>query len=95
MEEGGNVDTVYLDFSKAFDKVDIGILCHKLRELGIHGNLAIWIFNFLTNRKQAVIANGAKSSVSTVDSGVPQGTVLGPLLFLIMINDIDKDIGET
>ena len=51
IEEGGNVDTVYFDFSK----VDKGILCHKMRELGINGNLAIWIFHFLTNRKQAVI----------------------------------------
>ena len=95
MEEGGNVDTVYLDFSKAFDKVDIGILCHKMKDLGIHGTLAIWIHSFLTKRKQVVIANGSKSSVSEVKSGVPQGTVLGPLLFLIMINDIDKDISES
>ena len=95
MEEAGNIDTVYLDFSKAFDKVDIGILCHKLKELGIHGNLAIWIYNFLTNRKQAVIAIGAKSSSSAVKSGVPQGAVLGPLLFLIMINDIDENISES
>ena len=95
MEEGGNIDTVYLDFSKAFDKVDIGILCKKMKDMGIHGSLAIWIYNFLTNRKQVVIANGAKSSVSEVKSGVPQGTVLGPLLFLIMINDIDDEISES
>ena len=59
MEEGGNNGIVYLDFSKAFGKDDIGILCRKLRDLGVHGNLALWIYNFLTNRKQAIIANGA------------------------------------
>ena len=51
MEEGANVDTVYLDFSKAFDKVDNGILMHKMRDLGFHGSLAIWIYNFLSERK--------------------------------------------
>ena len=75
MEEGANVETVYLDFRKAFDKVDKGILMHKMRDLGIHGTLAIWIYNFLLERKQVVIANGAKSSISEVTSGVPQGTV--------------------
>ena len=66
-----------------------------MREMGIHGTLAIWIHNFLTKRKQVVIANGAKSSISEVKSGVPQGTVLEPLLFLIMVNDINKDISES
>ena len=75
-----------------FDKVDKGILCHKMKRMGIHGKLGIWLHNFLTNRNQAVIANGIKSRISEIRSGVPQGTVLGPLLFLILINDIDQDI---
>ena len=94
LEEGFNVDSIYLDFSKAFDKVDIGILCHKLKGLGISGKLGILIHNFLTNRKQTVLANGVKSKPSDVKSGVPQGTVLGPILFLILINDIDDNINS-
>ena len=62
MEEGTNVDTVYLDFSKAFDRVDIGILMHEMRDMGVHGRLALWIHSFLADRKQVVIANGAKST---------------------------------
>ena len=64
----------------------------KLRIIGISGKLGQWVYSFLTERKQAVIVNGAISNLSEVSSEVPQGSVLGPLLFLVLIGDIDKDI---
>ena len=82
------VDMIYLDFSKAFDNVDHGVLLHKLKDLGITGKLGIWFFPFLTNRTHYVRIPGGISS--PVLSGVPHGTVLGPLLFLIMISYINK-----
>ena len=83
---------MYLDFSKAFDKVNHGILLHKLRSLGISGNISIWLYHFLTNRSHFVRLPWGISKYHHVISGVPQGTVLAPLLFLISIADIDKDV---
>ena len=90
--EGKDVDVVYLDLKKAFDKVDHGILLHKLRLLGVRGRLLDWITEFLRDRKQYVAVDGAVSAASEVISGVPQGSVLGPLLFLIHIGDLNERV---
>lgn len=83
-----NVEVIYLDFAKAFDKVDHGMICHKLRDLGIVGKLGEWLHDFLKDRSQVVVANGATSNDTQIVSGVPQGTVLGPLLFIMALSDM-------
>jgi hypothetical protein len=79
--------TYILDFAKAFDKVNHSLLVHKLQHYGIIGKSVRWIQNWLANRKQSVVIDGSTSDAVSVDSGVPQGSVLGPGLFLYYIND--------
>ena len=89
---GSDVDVVYLDFAKAFDKVHHGILLNKLKNIGIRGEVHKWLESFLRGRTQKVSVEGALSDESQVTSGVPQGTVLGPILFLIHISDINSKV---
>ena len=86
------VRSVYLDMSKAFDKVWHDGLIFKLKQNGIEGNLLKLFKNYLTNRKQRVVLNGSESNWGEIKAGVPQSSVLGPLLFLIYVNDLEKGI---
>ena len=87
-------DVVVLDFSKAFDVVPHQRLLHKLDHYGIRGTALNWIQNFLTNRTQKVVVDGSSSESARVKSGVPQGTVLRPLLFLTYINDLPSTVSS-
>ena len=89
---GKEVDIIYLDLSKAFDKVSHNLLLLKLNNYGISGPLLSWFRNYLTDRHQRVVLDGVYSKWLPITSGVPQGSILGPLLFLVYVNDVPNYI---
>jgi retron-type reverse transcriptase len=92
LDTGKQTDLIYLDMSKAFDKVQHSLILDKLRKYNICGNMLNWFTSYLRERRQRVTVLGETSKECKVTSGVPQGSILGPILFLLYVNDLPKAI---